>query len=110
MAIRSERPEDAAAVRSINEAAFGRPDETVLIDRLRAEGAVLLSLLAEHAACAAEAEELDLSFAGFPVFTDAARGGNRTRCRPGCFPGSIDAGPVEHLYLPGPGCVIEAVH
>jgi putative acetyltransferase len=48
--IRSERPDDAAAVRSINEAAFGRPDEADLIDRLRAEGAVLRSLVAERAA------------------------------------------------------------
>lgn len=50
MVIRSERPADAATVRSINEAAFGRPDEADLIDRLRAEGAVLLSLVAERAA------------------------------------------------------------
>lgn len=35
------------AVRSINEAAFGRPDEADLVDRLRAEGVVLASLVAE---------------------------------------------------------------
>ena len=34
-------------VRSINEAAFGRPDEADLIDGLRTDGAVLLSLVAE---------------------------------------------------------------
>ena len=34
-------------VRSINKAAFGRPDEADLIDSLRTEGAVLLSLVAE---------------------------------------------------------------
>jgi putative acetyltransferase len=34
-------------VRSINEAAFGRPDEADLVDSLRSEGAVLLSLVAE---------------------------------------------------------------
>lgn len=34
-------------VRSINEAAFGRPDEADLVDGLRREGAVLLSLVAE---------------------------------------------------------------
>jgi putative acetyltransferase len=48
--IRCENAEDAqerAVVRSINEAAFGRPDEAGLIDGLWAEGAVLLSLVAE---------------------------------------------------------------
>lgn len=34
-------------IRSINEAAFGRPDEADLVDGLRSEGAVLLSLVAE---------------------------------------------------------------
>jgi len=50
VAVRCENAEDAqerAVVRSINEAAFGRPDEADLIDGLRAEGAVLLSLVAE---------------------------------------------------------------
>jgi putative acetyltransferase len=48
--VRCEKAEDAqerAVVRSINEAAFGRLDEAGLIDGLRAEGAVLLSLVAE---------------------------------------------------------------
>jgi putative acetyltransferase len=35
------------AVRAVNEAAFGRPDEADLVDRLRTEVAVLLSLVAE---------------------------------------------------------------
>ncbi len=34
-------------VRSIHEAAFGRPDEADLVDSLRSEGDVLLSLVAE---------------------------------------------------------------
>jgi putative acetyltransferase len=34
-------------IRSINQAAFGRPDEADLVDSLRSEGAVLLSLVAE---------------------------------------------------------------
>ena len=34
-------------VRSINEAAFGRPDEADLVDNLRREGAVLQSIVAE---------------------------------------------------------------
>jgi putative acetyltransferase len=46
MMIAGETPDDRALVRSINEAAFGRPDEADLIDRLRAEGVVLVSLVA----------------------------------------------------------------
>lgn len=45
--IRVEQPEDRSAIRAINEAAFGRPDEADLIDALRGEGAVLSSLVAE---------------------------------------------------------------
>ncbi len=45
--IRDEQPGDREQVRKVNEAAFGRSDEADLIDRLRAEGAVLLSLVAE---------------------------------------------------------------
>jgi putative acetyltransferase len=45
------RPENGEAelrlVHSINEAAFCRPDEADLVDRLRAEGVVLASLVAE---------------------------------------------------------------
>jgi putative acetyltransferase len=45
--VRDEQPYDRKQVRMVNEGAFGRPDEADLVDRLRAEGAVLLSLLAE---------------------------------------------------------------
>jgi putative acetyltransferase len=45
--IREEQPRDREQVRTVNEAAFGRSDEADLIDRLRAEGAALLSLVAE---------------------------------------------------------------
>jgi putative acetyltransferase len=45
--IRDEQPCDREQVRKVNEAAFGRSDEADLIDRLRVEGAVLLSLVAE---------------------------------------------------------------
>ncbi|HEU4334620.1 MAG TPA: N-acetyltransferase [Candidatus Eisenbacteria bacterium] len=44
--IREETPEDIPAIHEVNEAAFGRPDEALLVDRLRANGAVLLSLVA----------------------------------------------------------------
>jgi putative acetyltransferase len=47
ISVRDEQPSDRQAVRKVNEAAFARSDEADLIDRLRAEGAVLLSLVAE---------------------------------------------------------------
>ena len=47
MLIRSERPEDRAAVRLVNEQAFGRSDEADLVDRLRDEGVILASFVAE---------------------------------------------------------------
>jgi putative acetyltransferase len=45
--LRREHPRERSGVRSLNEAAFGRPDEADLIDRLRTEGAVLASFVAE---------------------------------------------------------------
>ncbi len=45
--IRDEQPPDAKQVREVNEAAFGRSDEADLIDRLRVEGVILLSLVAQ---------------------------------------------------------------
>jgi putative acetyltransferase len=47
--VRPEEPRDRDQVRLINEAAFGRRDEADLIDGLRAERAILLSLVAERA-------------------------------------------------------------
>jgi putative acetyltransferase len=46
--LRRENPREQGAVRSLNEAAFGRPDEADLIDRLRIEGAVLASFVVER--------------------------------------------------------------
>ena len=46
-AIRSQSAADRLSVRSVNEAAFGRPDEADLVERLSSEGVVLLSLVAE---------------------------------------------------------------
>jgi putative acetyltransferase len=45
--IRRESAEDRSGVRSVNEAAFGRPDEADLVEKLHAEGAVIGSLVAE---------------------------------------------------------------
>jgi putative acetyltransferase len=44
--IRPETPEDLEAVRRVNEAAFGRPNEADLVDALRRSGRILLSLVA----------------------------------------------------------------
>src|SRR5580658_3759559 len=47
LSIRDEQPCDREHVRIVNESAFGRTDEADLIERLRSEGTVLLSLVAE---------------------------------------------------------------
>lgn len=44
--IRSERPGDAAGIRAVLEAAFGREAEASLVDALRARGALDVSLVA----------------------------------------------------------------
>ena len=43
--IRPERPEDTAAIRQVNEQAFGRSDEANLVDTLRTRGKAVLSLV-----------------------------------------------------------------
>lgn len=47
MKIRDAAPEDAAAVRTVVVAAFARPDEADLIDRLTADGDAAIALVAE---------------------------------------------------------------
>jgi len=42
-----ENTEERSVIRSINEAAFGGPDEADLVDKLRTEGDALISLVAE---------------------------------------------------------------
>src|SRR6059036_2739510 len=46
MLIRPETPSDYNDIRAVNTEAFGGPDEADLVDRLRREGRVLLSLVA----------------------------------------------------------------
>ncbi|HFQ92843.1 MAG TPA: N-acetyltransferase [Anaerolineae bacterium] len=46
MLIRPEQIEDATAVSHINTAAFGRPDEARLVERLRCAGVEMISLVA----------------------------------------------------------------
>ena len=48
-AIRPERAADAAAVSAVNRAAFGRPDEARLVDRLRERAGRYLALVATAA-------------------------------------------------------------
>jgi putative acetyltransferase len=45
--IRPEQPGDKAAIASVIERAFGRPDEARLVERLRADGDSVVSLVAE---------------------------------------------------------------
>ena len=47
MIIRAERDADHLAIRAVNEAAFGGREEADLVEALRADGTVLLSLVAE---------------------------------------------------------------
>jgi putative acetyltransferase len=47
--VRPETEADHAAVRAINERAFGQPGEAALVEALRRAGAVILSLVAERA-------------------------------------------------------------
>jgi putative acetyltransferase len=46
--VRTERPEDVATIHAVNVAAFPTPGEARLVDRLRADGDLILSLVAEH--------------------------------------------------------------
>jgi putative acetyltransferase len=57
--VRPEAPADRDAIHAVNEAAFGQPDEATLVDRLRDDGAILLSLVAE----------IDSEIAGHILFT-----------------------------------------
>lgn len=44
--VREERPNDVAAIRDVNRLAFGQEQEANIVDALRSNGAVLLSLVA----------------------------------------------------------------
>jgi putative acetyltransferase len=48
MIIRQENPEDIAGIRHVNETAFGRLSEADLVDVLRRNGKIILSLVAEQ--------------------------------------------------------------
>jgi putative acetyltransferase len=63
--VRPERPGDEAAVRKVNESAFGRPDEARLVEALRAQARPFLSLVAEA----------DGDIAGSVVFTPVTLAG-----------------------------------
>src|SRR5574340_1810475 len=44
--VRPEHPSDHAAIREVNRLAFARDEEVLLVDRLRADGQVIASLVA----------------------------------------------------------------
>jgi putative acetyltransferase len=46
LTVRSERPEDEAEIRHINDEAFGRDVEGKIIDKLRSQGTLTISLVA----------------------------------------------------------------
>jgi len=46
--IREEQPEDTTTIRSVNIEAFGRPQEANLVETLRTNGGVLVSLVATN--------------------------------------------------------------
>jgi putative acetyltransferase len=46
MTIHPERPEDKAAIRHVNEEAFGQKVEAEIIEKLRSRGALTISLVA----------------------------------------------------------------
>jgi len=47
--VRPARPEDFAAIHAVEAAAFGREDEALIVETVRADGAALVELVAEEA-------------------------------------------------------------
>jgi putative acetyltransferase len=67
--IEAERPEDRDAVAAVNRAAFGGEDEAAIVERLRRDGGVVLSLVArEH-----ESVIGHILFSALPVEIDGRR-------------------------------------
>ena len=81
MEIREERPEDIAAIRDVNNRAFGQEQESNIVDALRSNGGVLLSLVATlvghvvgRAALHLGTEQLDLRGVDRGQLTGRVRG------------------------------------
>lgn len=95
MIIRPERADDEASIRRVNEAAFGRPDEAVLVDGLRGSGAVICSLVAEEGG----------EIVGHILFSVAAlTSHSQPAAHPGNPPGSNSVGQAESHsagHIPG---------
>ena len=66
--VRAEEPRDADAIRRVTEAAFGSPVEAILIDRLRRDGDLVVSLVA------AEGDEIVGHIAFSRLFLEAEGG------------------------------------
>ncbi len=67
-AIRKERPEDFDAIREVNRLAFGQDVEARLVDRLRADGSVIVSLVSLEGHQVAG----HILFSNLPIETNAA--------------------------------------
>jgi putative acetyltransferase len=68
IAIRTERPEDLDTIREVNRLAFGQDAEARLVDRLRADGLVVASLVAVDGDLVIG----HLLFSELPIETDSA--------------------------------------
>jgi putative acetyltransferase len=66
---RAEQPGDLEAIRTINRRAFGRDDEAQLVDALRSQGNLRLSLVAEVAGQTVG----HVLFSALPIETDRGR-------------------------------------
>jgi len=83
--IRHARPGDHAAIRAVNEAAFGRPDEADLVERLRADRDAMFELVEEdegqivghilYSRLWADSVSLDAALAPMAVLPGRQRGG-----------------------------------
>ena len=83
MTIRPERSADVAAVRTVNERAFGQPDEAALVDAVRARGERRISLVAVNGG----------RLVGHILFTPVTiRGPDRVHEAVGLAPLAVDPG------------------
>jgi putative acetyltransferase len=105
MHIRPERPDDAAAVAVLNRTAFGGDDEVDLIERLRADRLVAVSLVAIDDALVGHIlfSDLAVSLDGRPVRT--------VSLAPMCVaPDRQRQGIGSHLVRAGLAAVLDAGH
>lgn len=83
--IREERPDDVAAIREVNRRAFGQDQEGNIVDAMRSNGAVLLSLVAT----------LNSEVVGHVMYSPATVGDGETGAAAGAALGPMSVVP-EH--------------